>query len=84
MWYVKCAKCGNKIWDNSLVLLADVNEGVGRRPFCDEHCLEEYLNASWERICREKDMKEHGELFWEEDKRRKRQPNECTTDKQED
>ena len=65
MWYVECAGCGAKIWEGQEAFLADTNEGVGRRPFCDERCFESYSNTSIEHLYRTED---DDELVWKEDK----------------
>ena len=83
MWYVKCAGCGNKIWegqDASLVLKSEsgTNGAIGRIPFCDSYCLCKYFDAIQETLVQDEDNK-YG-LVWKEDKRRKRLPNEHNMD----
>ena len=72
MWYIECACCGDKIWEGQEAFLADTNEGVGRRPFCDQLCFEDYSNTSIEKVHRTVDSVD--EFVWKEDKRRKRLP----------
>ena len=76
MWYIECHNCGNKIWEGQKAVLADVNEGVGRFPFCSDQCLFEYLDALRSHVWKNCD----DEYVWKEDKRRKRLPNESNTD----
>lgn len=70
MWYTECHNCGHKIWEGQDVVLADVNEGVGRFPFCSDRCLFEYLKALHCNVWKDRD----DEFVWKEDKRRKRLP----------